>query len=59
MIDISDDTKIVRRHAEVTGVIPRRRWEAEKKGQIVAQAIAPGAIIADVARRHNLAPQHL
>ena len=59
MVDISDDTEIVRRHVEVTGVIRRRRWSAEEKGQIVAEAIAPGAVIADVARRHDLAPQHL
>jgi hypothetical protein len=26
MVDISDDTKIVRRRAEVTGVVRRRRW---------------------------------
>ncbi len=59
MVDISDDTKIVRRHVEVTGVVRRRRWSAEEKGQIVAEAIAPGAVIADVARRHDLAPQQL
>ena len=59
MIDISDDTEIVRRRAEVTGVVRRRRWSAEEKGRVVAEAIAPGAVIADVARRHDLAPQHL
>ena len=59
MVDISDDTQIVRRHAEVTGVVRRRRWSDEEKGRIVAEAIAPGAVIADVARQHDLAPQHL
>jgi transposase len=59
MVDISDDTKIVRRRAEVTGVVRRRRWRDEEKGRIVAEAIAPGAVIADVARRHDLVPQHL
>jgi transposase len=59
MIDISDDTEIIRRRAEVTGVVRRRRWSAEEKGRVVAEAIAPGAVIADVARRHDLAPQHL
>jgi transposase len=59
MVDISDDTKIVRRHAEVTGVVRRRRWSDEEKGRIVAEAIAPGAVIADVARRYDLAPQQL
>ena len=53
--DISDDTKIVRRHAEVTGVVRRRRWSDEEQGRIVAEAIAPGAVIADVARRSRSA----
>src|SRR6516225_4654099 len=59
MVDISDDTKIVQHRAEVTGAVRRRRWSDEEKGRIVAEAIAPGAVIADVARRHDLAPQHL
>jgi transposase-like protein len=53
MVDISDDTKIVRCWAEVTGVVRRRRWSDEEKGRIVAEAIGPGAVIADVARRHD------
>src|SRR5262245_24997543 len=59
MVDISDDTKVVQRRAEVTGAVRRRRWSDEEKGRIVAEVIAPVAVIADVARRHDLAPQHL
>jgi transposase len=59
MDDIGDDTKVARRHAEITSVVRRRRWSDEEKGRIVAEAIAPGAVIADVARRHDLAPQQL
>jgi transposase len=59
MVDISDDTNVVRRRAEVTRVVRRRHWSDEEKGRIVAEAIAPGAVIADVARRHDLVPQHL
>jgi transposase len=53
MDDISDDTKVARRHAEITSLV-RRRWSDEEKGRIVAEAIAPGAVIADVARRHEV-----
>ena len=59
MDDISDDTKVARRHAEITSVVRRRRWSDEEKGRFVAEAIAPGAVIADVARRYDLAPQQL
>jgi transposase-like protein len=50
MVNISDDTKIVRRRGEVTGVVRRRQWSDEAKGRIVA------AVISDVARRHDLVP---
>jgi transposase-like protein len=54
MVDISDDTKIVRRRVEVTGVVSRRRWSDDEKGRAVAEAIAHDAVIADVARRHDV-----
>ena len=59
MVDISDDTKIIGRRGEVTRVVRRRRWSGEAKGRIVAEAIASGAVIADVARRHDIAAQQL
>ena len=60
MVDISDDTKRVRGRVEVrSGVIRRRCWTVEEKGRIVAEAVKPDAVIAEVARRHDLAPQHL
>jgi transposase-like protein len=39
--------------------IGRRRWSAEVKGRIVAESFVPGAVAAEVARRHGLSPQHL
>ena len=42
-----------------TGVGRRRRWSAEEKGRIVAESYAPGAVASEVARRHEIAPQHL
>lgn len=59
MVDISHVTNVVRRQAEVTRVVRRRRWSDGAKGRIVAEAIAPGAVVAEVARRHDLVPQQL
>ena len=42
-----------------TGVGRRRRWTAEQKGLIIAESFAPGASVSDVARRHEISPQHL
>src|SRR5947209_14289590 len=36
-----------------------RRWRAEDKGRIVAESYAPGAVASEVARRHDIMPQHL
>ncbi|HXV30011.1 MAG TPA: transposase [Sinorhizobium sp.] len=58
-VDTNVDTKPKRRRAEVIGVVRRRRWSDEEKGRIVAEAIGPGGVIAEVARRHDLTPQHL
>lgn len=60
MLDTNEAAQRPRGRAEVLGgVVRRRRWTAEEKGRIVAEAIAPGAVISRVARRHDLAPQHL
>ena len=33
MVDISDDTEVVSRRAEVTRVVRRRRWNDEEKAR--------------------------
>ena len=42
-----------------TGVGRRRRWSDEVKGQVVAESYEPGAVVSEVARRHDMTPQHL
>ena len=37
----------------------RRRWRDEAKGRIVAESYGPGAVVSEVARRHDISAQHL
>jgi transposase len=63
--DHSDDTKEVsasarpRRIEVITGAERRRKLSAEEKAEIVAESLAEGAVVSDVARRHGLSPQQL
>jgi transposase len=41
------------------GVGRRRRWSGEAKGRIVAESYMPGAVVSEVARRHDMSPQQL
>ena len=60
MVDDIVDTKSGRGRVEIrTGVGQRRNWSDEEKGEIVAEAVAPGTVVSEVARRHDLTPQHL
>ena len=60
MFDTNEATQRSRGRAEVrSGVVRRRRWMAAEKGRIVAQAVAAGAVVAEVARQHDLTPQQL
>ncbi len=55
----SDDPKPVRRIEVFTGASRRRRWGAEEKARIVAESFAPGAVVAEVARRHDARAQQV
>ena len=53
------EVREVRRLEVITGAVGRRRWSAEAKARIVAESLAPGVVISEVARRHDLRPQQL
>lgn len=60
MVKISDGAKDGYRRIELlTGPGRRRRLSAEEKAQIVAETLAPGARVAEVARRWQLCSQQI
>ena len=56
---VDPEVREVRRLEVIHGALGRRRWSAEAKGRIVAESLAPGVVISEVARRHDLRPQQL
>jgi transposase len=60
MVDHMVDASRPRGRIDIqVGAGRRRRWSAEAKGRIVAESYARGAVAAEVARRHDISPQHL
>lgn len=47
---------IVRRLEVITGAGGRRRWSASEKRRITAEAMVPGAVVSEIARRHGMSP---
>jgi transposase len=50
---------VVRRLELITGVGGRRKWSADAKAEVMLEALAPGATVSAVARRHDLRPQQV
>ena len=57
-VDRSDDTKEERIEV-ITSVERRRKWSVQEKAAIVAESLAEGAVVSEVARRHGLSPQQV
>ncbi len=45
--------------ADVLGMERRRRWSPDEKARLVAETLAPGACVSEIARRHDVAPSLL
>ncbi len=60
MDDVNADANGGFRRIEVlTGPGRRRRWSASDKGRIVAETLAPGMSVSEVARRWQVCPQQV
>src|ERR1700719_4099987 len=49
----------LRRFEVITGTGRRRNWPPDVQARIVAESLAPGARVSDVAGRHEIRPQQL
>ncbi len=59
MVEHMVDTKRGGRVDIRTGVGRRRRWTAQEKGRIVAETLTQGAVVSQIAQRHEMSSQHL
>jgi transposase len=61
MVDVRDDAKggVYRRIEVLTGPGRRRKWSDDEKAKVVAETLAPGAVVAEVARRWQVCPQQV
>ena len=64
MYDVNDDAKVdakggFRRIEILTGPARRRRWSSDEKARIVAETLAPGGRVSEVARRWQVCPQQV
>jgi transposase-like protein len=53
------EAREIRRLEVINGALGRRHWSPEAKARIVAESLAPGVVVSEVARRHDFLPQQL
>jgi transposase len=61
-MDVANDGSSVdgpRRIEVLTGPERRRHWSDEAKARIVAESVLPGAMVSQVARRHDVLPSQI
>lgn len=58
-LDLTLEPEPLRRMEIITGVGRRRSYSAAFKSEVVAETLAPGAVVSQIARRHGLLPQQV
>ncbi len=58
-VDLGGHMEKLCRMEDMVGPSGKRRWSDEYKGQVVAETFMPGVTVNEVARRHDLRPNHL
>lgn len=56
---MAEPPQTVRRLEVITTASGRRRWSQSARRRILAEVMAPGAVVSVVARRNGMSPQHL
>jgi transposase len=56
---LEPEANTVRRLEVITGTGRRRRFSDDDKVRIIEETLVPGAVVSEVARRHDLTPQQL
>lgn len=56
---LEPNPRAARRVEVFIGTGRRRRWPSDLKARILEEALAAGAVISEVARRHEITPQQL
>jgi transposase len=59
--DLTHEPKpiVIRRLEVITAAGGRRKWSLDAKAEVMLEALAPGATVSEVARRHDLRPQQV